>query len=61
MNPIDIGKYIWDSIEAAWERDVVNDDVRSTAKFFSYGLVSIFALKGLDKIGKAGSLGKVGF
>jgi predicted ribonuclease toxin of YeeF-YezG toxin-antitoxin module len=57
LNPIDTATMMWNALETAWERDVINGDARSRAAFFSYGAVSVFGLKGLDKIGKAGKLG----
>ena len=57
MNPIDTFSQMWSAVEAAWERDVINGDARSRASFFSYTLVSVVGLKGVDKLGKAGKLG----
>ena len=57
MNPIDTASQMWGAVEVAWERDVVNGDARSRAEFFSYTAVSIFGLKGVDKLGKVGKVG----
>ena len=54
MNPIDTFNMMWDAVETAWNRDVINGDARSRASFFSYTLVSIVGLKGIDKVGKLG-------
>ena len=53
LNLIDTVTQRWAAVEVAWERDVINGDARSRAAFFSYGAVSVFGLKGLDKLGKA--------
>ena len=53
-NPIDTATQMWGAVEVAWERDVVNGDARSRAEFFSYATVSVFGLKGVDKLGKVG-------
>jgi len=57
MNPIDTATQMWGAVEVAWERDVMNGDARSRAEFFSYATVSVFGLKGVDKLGKAGKVG----
>ncbi|WP_229596591.1 HNH endonuclease [Rossellomorea vietnamensis] len=45
------------------EEEVVNGDVRSRARYFSYAgtyiVASIFATKGVDKVGKMGKAGKM--
>ncbi|MEW8987797.1 MAG: hypothetical protein AB2401_12510, partial [Bacillus sp. (in: firmicutes)] len=58
-HPIDTAKYVWNGIETAWKRDVVNGNARSRSGFFTYAAVSIFGLKGFDKVGKLGKLGRV--
>ena len=54
LNLIDTATQMWGAVEAAWERDVINGDARSRAAFFSYTAVSLFGVKGLDKLGKMG-------
>ena len=54
LNPIDTVTQMWAAVETAWERDVINGDARSRAAFFSYTAVSLFGVKGLDKLGKMG-------
>ncbi|MGD6817091.1 hypothetical protein ACQCVE_08505 [Metabacillus sp. 113a] len=49
-----------DALVVAWERDFINGDARSRARFVTYGVLSIFGTKGLSKVSKAGSLGKAG-
>ncbi|WP_147534934.1 T7SS effector LXG polymorphic toxin [Bacillus marasmi] len=58
-HPINTAKYMWNGIETAWKRDVVNGNARSRSEFFSYAAVSIIGLKGFDKVGKLGKLDKV--
>ncbi len=52
---IDMPKYIWTGIKEAWERDVVNGDIKSRSTFFSYGLntlgIGILGDKGISKAG----------
>ncbi|MBN6889581.1 toxin YxiD [Cytobacillus horneckiae] len=56
---IDMPKYIWTGIKEAWERDVVNGDVKSRTAFFSYGLTSLgIGLLGDKGISKAGTIVK---
>ncbi|WP_147533648.1 hypothetical protein [Bacillus marasmi] len=45
-HPIDTAKYLWNGIETAWKRDVINGNARSRSEFFSYASVSIIGLKG---------------
>ena len=60
LNPMDTVIQMWAALEVAWERDVINGDTCSRAAFFSYGAVSVFGLKGLDKLGKVfGNIHKV--
>ena len=54
LNPIDTVTQMWAAVEAAWERDFINGDARSRAAFLSYTAVSLFGVKGLDKLGKMG-------
>ncbi|MGD7006911.1 T7SS effector LXG polymorphic toxin [Metabacillus sp. 84] len=49
-----------DALVVAWERDFINGDARSRARFVTYGVLSIFGTKGLSKVSKAGSLSKAG-
>ncbi|WP_433958085.1 T7SS effector LXG polymorphic toxin [Cytobacillus horneckiae] len=56
---IDMPKYIWAGIKEAWERDVINGDVKSRSAFFSYGLTSLgIGLLGDKGISKAGTIFK---
>ncbi|MCA0149730.1 hypothetical protein LCD52_13095 [Rossellomorea vietnamensis] len=63
LHPIDTGKYIWKGLEQSFKEEVVNGDVRSRARYFSYAgtyiVASIFATKGVDKVGKMGKAGKM--
>ena len=56
MNPVDTFNAMWDAVETAWNRDVINGDAHSRAEFFSYAIVSVVGLKGIDKLGKTGKL-----
>ena len=44
LNPINTAIQIWVALGVAWERDVINGDTRSR-------VVSLFCVKGLDKLG----------
>ncbi|MCM3177682.1 AHH domain-containing protein [Cytobacillus horneckiae] len=56
---IDMPKYIWTEIKEAWERDVINGNVKSRSAFFSYGLTSLgIGLLGDKGISKAGTIFK---
>ncbi|WP_162785152.1 T7SS effector LXG polymorphic toxin [Bacillus sp. P14.5] len=61
LHPIDTAKYIWKDLKQSFEEDVVNGDVRSRARYFSYTgtyiAASIFGTKGIDKVGKLGKAG----
>ncbi|WP_082197450.1 T7SS effector LXG polymorphic toxin [Rossellomorea vietnamensis] len=63
LHPIDTAKYIWKDLKQSFEEEVVNGDVRSRARYFSYGgtyiAASIFGAKGVDKVGKMGKAGKM--
>ena len=50
LHPVKTAQYLWGAFEHAWKGDVINGDARSPAKFFTYSLVSIFGLKGIDKM-----------
>ncbi len=61
LHPIDTAKYIWKDLKQSFEEDVVNGDVRSRARYFSYAgtyiAASIFGTKGIDKVGKLSKAG----
>ncbi|MCC5803743.1 T7SS effector LXG polymorphic toxin [Rossellomorea vietnamensis] len=63
LHPIDTAKYIWKDLKQSFEEEVVNGDVRSRARYFSYAgtyiAASIFGAKGVDKVGKMGKAGKM--
>ncbi|MGF3104531.1 T7SS effector LXG polymorphic toxin [Rossellomorea sp. DUT-2] len=63
LHPIDTAKYIWKDLKQSFEEEVVNGDVRSRARYFSYAgtyiAASIFGAKGVDKVGKMGKTGKM--
>lgn len=63
LHPIDTAKYIWKDLKQSFEEEVVNGDVRSRARYFSYAgtyiVASIFATKGVDKVGKMGKAGRM--
>ncbi|CAN7535363.1 T7SS effector LXG polymorphic toxin [Rossellomorea sp. LjRoot5] len=63
LHPIDTAKYIWKDLKQSFEEEVVNGDVRSRARYFSYAgtyiAASIFGTKGVDKVGKVGKPGKM--
>ncbi|MCC5804346.1 DNA/RNA non-specific endonuclease [Rossellomorea vietnamensis] len=63
LHPIDTGKYIWKGLEQSFKEEVVNGNVRSRARYFSYAgtyiAASIFGAKGVDKVGKMGKAGKM--
>ncbi|WP_081870105.1 T7SS effector LXG polymorphic toxin [Metabacillus indicus] len=51
------------ALEAAWERDVINGDARSRARFFTYGIVSgvaTYYTRALDKLSTVTKLSKLG-
>ncbi|MGD6817085.1 T7SS effector LXG polymorphic toxin [Metabacillus sp. 113a] len=60
MNLDEVLSSMVDALVVAWERDFINGDARSRARFVTYGVLSIFGTKGLSKVSKAGSLSKVG-
>ncbi|MRX74012.1 hypothetical protein GJU40_17925, partial [Bacillus lacus] len=41
LHPVDTVKIMWDGLTESWERDVVNDDAKSRAEWFSYALTNI--------------------
>ncbi|MCM3091866.1 T7SS effector LXG polymorphic toxin [Cytobacillus sp. AMY 15.2] len=56
---LDMPKYIWSAVTEAWDRDVVNGDVKSRTAFFTYGLTSLgIGIIGDKGIGKAGTIAK---
>ncbi|MGD6817087.1 hypothetical protein ACQCVE_08480 [Metabacillus sp. 113a] len=60
MNLDEVLSSMVDALVVARERDFINGDARSRARFVTYGVLSIFGTKGLSKVSKAGSLGKAG-
>jgi LXG domain of WXG superfamily/A nuclease of the HNH/ENDO VII superfamily with conserved LHH len=63
LHPIDTAKYIWKDLKQSFEEEVVNGDVRSRARYFSYAgtyiAATIFGTKGVDKVSKMGKVGKM--
>ncbi|RIW28968.1 hypothetical protein D3H55_20315 [Bacillus salacetis] len=63
LHPIDTAKYIWKGLEQSYEEEVVNGDVRSGSRYFSYAVTyiaaSIFGAKGVDKVSKLSKAGKM--
>ncbi|MDU0069789.1 MULTISPECIES: ribonuclease YeeF family protein [Bacillus] len=63
-HPIKVFNIMKQGIEESYERDVVNGDSYTQARWFSYaaGMVatSIVGSKGVDKVGKVAKAGKVG-
>lgn len=64
IHPVDTFNIVKQGIEKSFERDVINGDAESRARWFSYavGMVgtSVFGTKGVDKVGKAAKAGKLG-
>ncbi|MEH6974265.1 ribonuclease YeeF family protein, partial [Bacillus sp. JJ675] len=63
-HPVKVFNIMKQGIEESYERDVVNGDSYTQARWFSYavGMVgtSIVSSKGVDKVGKVAKAGKVG-
>ncbi|GIN66295.1 putative ribonuclease YokI [Bacillus sonorensis] len=64
IHPVDTFNIVKQGIEESFERDVINGDAESRARWFSYavGMVgtSVVGTKGVDKVGKAAKAGKLG-
>ncbi|MCY8015474.1 T7SS effector LXG polymorphic toxin [Bacillus haynesii] len=64
IHPVDTFNIIKQGIEESFERDVINGDAESRARWFTYatGMVgtSIVGTKGADKVGKVAKAGKAG-
>jgi len=64
MHPVDTFNIIKQGIEDSFERDVINGDAESRARWFTYAIgmvgTSVVGTKGVDKVGKAAKAGKVG-
>ncbi|NPC93399.1 hypothetical protein HOO54_14420 [Bacillus sp. WMMC1349] len=63
-HPVDTLNIMKKGIADSFERDVINGDAKSRAKWFMYATgtvaTSVVGTKGVDKLGKAAKLGKLG-
>ncbi|NCG68095.1 transposase [Bacillus coagulans] len=61
---IDMAKYMGQTVQNAFERDVIHGDAKSRTEFFTYGLtsigISLIGDKGLSKLGTATKAVKAG-
>ncbi|MEK5340604.1 hypothetical protein NSQ19_12985 [Weizmannia sp. FSL W8-1119] len=61
---IDMAKYMGQTVQNAFERDVIHGDAKSRTEFFTYGLasigISLLGDKGLSKLGTAAKVAKTG-